>query len=255
MQDAGAQHVRAVDHQRQRLAPGGGDAGVERARSATAWASPSELEQPELGAERRHVVGAEALLGVGAVVDDQHLVVEVLDVALVRAGQRVERPGGLAPHVVEDDDDRQRHARRRRRRRQRGMAGGLGPRRRSQLVGSWHPRRRGGRLRAASCLHVIAFQSIRSIGAVIPRRSRARPTAGLDLGVGDPRHDDLGARRQAGVEDLQHALGVDAGPCPDAHQRQLVDAVRRPASRRGAPAGTSHDRRAARTGRGCRAPR
>ncbi len=67
----------------------------------------TEVEVLELGAEALDEVLAEALVRGRAVLDGDHLVVEVLDVVLVGARERVQRARGLAPHVVEDHQHRQ----------------------------------------------------------------------------------------------------------------------------------------------------
>nr|WP_245156446.1 hypothetical protein [Lysobacter solisilvae] len=58
----------------------------------------------ELRAEGAHLVGLERL--VGAVVDHQHFVVQLLDAQLVATRQRMQRPRRFPAHVVADHHDR-----------------------------------------------------------------------------------------------------------------------------------------------------
>ena len=83
---------------------GGGDPSVDRPRGRRHRVR-AEVDVPELLAEAANELLAEPLIGIGSVLDDDHLVVEVVNPALVAAGQRVEGPPRLATHVVDDDDD------------------------------------------------------------------------------------------------------------------------------------------------------
>ena len=88
------------------LAPAGADALVQ-GRHGGRLGPIAEVEVAELGPEAPDEALAEALVGVGPVLDDDDLVGGVLDALLVGAGQRVQRALGLAAHVVDDDDHAQ----------------------------------------------------------------------------------------------------------------------------------------------------
>ena len=102
--DAGGHDVRAVDHQRVVATATGADAAVER-RHGRWFGNGSEIEIAELGAEAGDEFGTEPLVGIGSVLDDDHLVVGAGNVFLVRARQRVQRARRFAVHVVDDDHD------------------------------------------------------------------------------------------------------------------------------------------------------
>ena len=109
---AEAEHARredvgAVDHQREGVAAGRLRCPRLSARTGDGVRVVAEVDVAELGAEACDELLAELLVRARAVLDDDDLVVEVVDAALVRAGERVQRARRLAPHVVEDDDDRE----------------------------------------------------------------------------------------------------------------------------------------------------
>jgi hypothetical protein len=87
--------VGPVDHQGVGVAASLADAEVQRGDRGGVGVV-AQVEVAELGTEGAHELLAQTLVGVGAVLDDDDFVVEVVDVALVGARQRVQRGGGGA---------------------------------------------------------------------------------------------------------------------------------------------------------------
>ena len=102
-QDARREDVGAVDHDGDGLAVRGSEAAVHGGRRRGSGFG-AEVQVPELCSEAADEVLAEALIAVRAILDDDHLVVEVVDALLVAPRQGVQGPSRLAAHVVDHDD-------------------------------------------------------------------------------------------------------------------------------------------------------
>jgi hypothetical protein len=84
VEHARREDVGAVDHERQRLPGRERGPAVQRAHWRRGRLG-AEVDVPELRSEAPDELGIELLLGRGAVLDDDHLVCEVVDVTLVGA--------------------------------------------------------------------------------------------------------------------------------------------------------------------------
>ena len=102
VQQAGAHHAGAVDHDPDDVGPGRGDPDVDGAGGG--GRGVLDAQDPEVAVQSID----EALVHGrrGSVVDDHDLVFLAPDVALVVRGQREQGPPRLAGDVVHDDDDR-----------------------------------------------------------------------------------------------------------------------------------------------------
>ncbi len=99
--------MRPVDHECECVTARGRDTGVER-NCRRCRRVVIDSDESELVPEARHERLVEPLRGIGAVVDDDHFVLEIVDVALIRTRQRVQGTSRFAPHVMEDHDDAER---------------------------------------------------------------------------------------------------------------------------------------------------
>ena len=219
-QHARCENVRAVDHQGEGATATGTSCSAERhTRRRARCRRP--CRPAEVAAEALDVVGRQSLVGRRTVVDDEHLVIEIVDTLLVGPRQRVQRASGLAAHVVEDDRD--------------GEVEGADPLRPQQGHGRAVDRvlglggRRYGR-QPRIFRHMMAELSMRSTGSEMPRRVRKASTVSPTL-----RHRRTGRRSPAAdsqrvvqrVEDHSSlvARGVTdaqrAPPAPSSGSRRL----------------------------------
>ena len=157
----------AVDHQRDVGASGLPHRSVQRPDRRGKGVG-AKIEVAEFGSVPLDEGGAEFLVFRRAVLDDDHLVADVVDALLVGPRQRVEGARPLPVHVEEDHDDREvdgvgRCSRRERRSRRCGERTRLGAdsQLRTLLAPATHP------------------ASTRSSGAVIPRSARKASTAAI----------------------------------------------------------------------------
>ena len=102
MQEARRDHAGAVDQHTDHIAACGGKADIDRV--CRRWRCRIETDQAKISRQAFEHGGIERR--VGAVVDDDDLVVVGRDVALIFCRQRIEGARRLPRYVVDDDDDR-----------------------------------------------------------------------------------------------------------------------------------------------------
>ncbi len=210
LEDARREHMSAVDHEGERASASDTHAAVQRV-GRRRRRIVAKVEVTKFGPEALDQV-ADLFVVVRAVLDDDDLVVEVIDALLVRARQRMQRPGGLPAHVVEDDDDREIDGVARSRRRDRRAL--------ADLV------RRGARGREHSRVLLSPRQarptdSLHGLGEIAADVERVeRVAAGL---VGDVLDDDVPARCDSVIEQLEHRSGLRADTSTQAEERNPTD--------------------------------